>query len=39
MEGIMKPGPTLVWASLFGPFMDTNVYGTGSIKIWKLATK
>jgi len=41
----MKPGPTrahiAMWAqaSLFRRFTDTNVLGTGSVKIWKTRHK
>ena len=38
MDEIMKTGAHIaMWActSLFRPFMDTNVYGTGFLKIWK----
>jgi len=28
-----------LWVSLFRRFMDTNVYGTGSVEIWKTRHK
>ena len=37
----MKPGPTMqcMYASLFRRFTFTNVYETGSVKIWKTRHK
>jgi len=39
IDGIMKPGHAGPRASLFRRFTDTNVHGTGSVKMRKLATK